>query len=108
MQGQTKTERIGNADITARELTVLEIRNWIAALEQRRIDVVGDSLLDEFTIADIAMMTDKPVEYFDTLTPSALRQIAEACREVNRDFFGMLGRIAQVGQAATEPTPAQT
>ncbi|MCY1286894.1 hypothetical protein D9M68_303360 [compost metagenome] len=86
--------------VTVRELTVGEIRVLMKRLaEAGNPDPVGDTLLDEISLVDLQSMTDLESEQLDELTPNQLRQVFEACREVNKDFFALRERVEQIGRA---------
>jgi hypothetical protein len=100
MQGTPPPVTVGETVVTVRELTVIEIRNWVASLEARKLELVDDMLLEDFSIRDLAIMTDQPTEFFENLGPSAIRTIIAAGKKVNPDFFGMVARIAKIGMEA--------
>lgn len=99
----TRTVQIDGMRVTVRELTVGEIRAMMKRLaEAANPDPVGDTLLDEISLADLQAMTDLEPEHLDELTPSQLRQVFEACREVNRDFFALRERVESLGRLMLE------
>lgn len=101
-----KTLAIGETEIAVRELTVADIRAWLKALEaQTAPDVLDVVLFEDFTLADLTRMTDLTAADLETMAPSELRRVADACREVNADFFALRGRLLTLGQAALA-TPA--
>ncbi|WP_236213703.1 hypothetical protein [Metapseudomonas otitidis] len=93
----TKTSKTG---IQCRELTVAEIRDWLKSLQAQADapDVVGDSLLPDFTLADLERMTDATAEQLGGMTPSELRELGEDCKAVNPDFFDLRERISEAGR----------
>lgn len=102
----TKQITLGDRDITVRELTVADIRAWLKSLESpAEPDIVGAALIDGVDLADLAIMTDLPAAVIDASSPSELRAVFDACREVNADFFALRGRLEQIGRAALA-TPA--
>lgn len=109
-----RTVILGEHSITARELTVGEIRTWMKRLAgESEHDPVGAVLLEEISLADLKEMTDATDEQLDGLKPSQLRQLYAACVEVNPDFFALRERIEGLGKSvlarlsnASNATPA--
>lgn len=95
---------VGGRAVTIYELTVGEIRAWLKSLEslgaEEKIDLVGEALIEGASLADLAIMTDLDADTLDASTPSELRAVFDACREVNADFFALRGRLERIGQAA--------
>lgn len=90
-------------EVTVRELTVGEIRAWLREVEQSQegdFDVVGLALFEEITFEDFERLSDITRKQLDELAPSEIRELKEACEEVNADFFAMRRRISRLGQAA--------
>ncbi len=97
----TQTLTLNDRTITIKELTVGEIRAWLKALENpAQTDVADLALMADFRVSDLTVMTDLSAADFDSMAPSELRQVWDKCREVNGDFFGLMGRLEVVGQAA--------
>jgi hypothetical protein len=97
----TKTVTVGQRAVEVRELTVADIRAWLKSLEaEPAMDVLDATLFEEFSLADLARMTDLSAAEMEAMAPSELRQVQAACAEVNADFFGMRARLAKLGQAA--------
>jgi hypothetical protein len=109
-----------------KELTIEEIRLWLLRMERavsssplRRPtlltrllvrlgvidplpaaaqDVVALTLFDDLTLLDVASLTTLTPEQIEKLTPSEVREVWQACREVNSDFFLMRRRLELIGQ----------
>ncbi len=93
-----KTIEIAGITVTIRELTVSEIRSALKMEESDgktsdKTDAVDMFLFEDISLPDICRMTDLSLEKMAELKPSELRQVAEACREVNSDFFALRGRV---------------
>ncbi|MBF0181318.1 MAG: hypothetical protein HQM03_14950 [Magnetococcales bacterium] len=91
---RTKTIQVGEPprDVIIREPTVGEIRNWLVELEKLKsnsnpIDFVTHGLFNDASLTDIVLMTDLSLENLDTMAPSEIRVVIEACQEINPDFF---------------------
>lgn len=89
--------KIGEKTITIFELTVDDVRRWIADSAEKYAegDIVRAALLDGVSLYDLARMTDLTLEDMDRMTPSQLQQVADQCRKVNSIFFGMCTRVTE-------------
>lgn len=101
-----ETVTVGSRAVKVRELTVAEVRAWLQRAEEHAdealaepFDLVGELLLDGLTLAEVALMTDLEVEAMELLTPSALQELVDKCREVNPHFFGLRERLLRVAAA---------
>lgn len=87
-----------NRRVVARELDVSEIRAHLARVgNPDELDAVGVLLFDGIAFDDLTAMSDVTADDLNRLAPSEIRQIIEACREVNADFFGMRARLQKGG-----------
>lgn len=105
----TETVDTSAGPVTVRELTVGEIRQWLAGLATRatdaEVDVVGELLIEGFALSDLPLFIDAKADS-GALTQSELRAIFEAARRLNADFFGLRDRLLQAGMATPESVPA--
>lgn len=110
MKVLTKPVDLGEGKtVTVRELTVGEIRAWLAEAEQASeagVDVIGGLLLADCALDDVARMSDLSVDEMDSLAPSALGKIKEAAMALNTDFFGLRQRITEAARALATATEA--
>ena len=89
-----KSVEVAGISITVRELTVSDIRTALKMEEsENNADAVDMFLLEDVSLPDIGRMTDLSLEQMAGMKPSELRQVADACREVNADFFALRGRV---------------
>lgn len=81
--------------VTVRELTVGEMRQWLAKIEEVETepDLLGETLFEDITLSDIELMSDLSSEQIDALSQSDLRAVADLVKKVNPSFFGMRVRI---------------
>lgn len=85
---------LGERRVSVRELTVGEIRAWLKSLATLADgDAVDAALFSEITLFDLTRLSDLSADEIDRLTPSELRQVIDAAKEVNADFFGMRARL---------------
>lgn len=105
MNSQTKVLELGDARITVRELTVADVRQWLADAEKAEadgVDVVGSLLLDDISLADLTQMTDASVSDLDALPLSALHKVVDAAKSLNPDFFALRGKIIKAARQLGE------
>lgn len=94
---ELSSSRVLNLDgreVIVRELTVAGVRKML--MPDATDDVVGAALFEEVRLVDLQRMTSLSTEDVEALRPSQLRQVLDACREMNRDFFAMLARLASI------------
>ena len=98
-----KTLDFDGLQVVVRELTVGEIRQLLKTMaDSSDGDLVDYMLLEEIGLRELQLMTNLEPEQLADLVPSQLRQVYEACREVNKDFFDLRGRVEQVGRRILE------
>lgn len=86
-------------EVKVRELTVAEIRRWLADVgtPSGEIDVTDQLLFEDVALSELQRMTDLTAAEIDEAAPSQLCEILTLCREVNRDFFVLRSRLIAVG-----------
>lgn len=89
--------------ITARELTVREMREWFQELktmaDAEKVDVIGNLLFDGVSLETMRKMTDLKEEETGQFTPSELVVLLEKLKEVNPCFFDLLARLKAMGSS---------
>ena len=80
-----RDEKIADIDYQVKELTVAEIRAWIA--DPGTLDAVDAWLLDAAVLPDIKVCTSLSPAQIDSLTPSQCEEVLAAIRKVNPAFF---------------------
>ena len=93
----SKELQLGNTSVTVRELTVLQVRNWLAEVVQPSVqsDIVDQALFGDCALSDLQRMTSLSSEQIDQLRPSQLREVIALCKELNPDFFGFMARLVK-------------
>lgn len=88
--------QIGSLAVTVRELTVGEVRDWLASVEsgQTLVDAAGEYVFEDASVQELARMCDLPVFGFDAFTPSEIEPIRQAARDLNPHFFGLRAAVA--------------
>lgn len=91
---------VGDREVSVRELTAMEIRDLMKKAEinsqkssKKSTFDVGDILFSDVSFSDIESMTDATSSEIQNMCPSEIRAIADACKEVNEHFFGMIQRL---------------
>jgi len=81
----------GGLDVEVRELTVAEIRGWMAEPtkpEEREFDLLTDLMsFDGIGMDEIHRFTNLKREVIETLPPSQLAKVAAVIKELNAVFF---------------------
>lgn len=111
---RTVTLREGTATpvaVTVRELTVAEIRKWLADAQEALPDLVDNLLLRDVALPDLMHLSSLTPEQIDELTPSELQVVLDAARELNSHFFDLLAGVQTLAKqmrsaASSEPSPA--
>lgn len=93
----SKELQLGAVAVTVRELTVLQVRSWLAdtIAPKEQLDVVDQVLFSECSLSDLQRMTSLTLEQINQLRPSELRQVIALCKELNPDFFAFMGRLVK-------------
>jgi len=93
----SKELQLGSVSVTVRELTVLQVRAWLAEMvkPKEQHDIVDQAFFDECALSDLQRMTSLSSEQIDQLRPSQLREVIDLCKELNPDFFGFMGRLVK-------------
>lgn len=97
--------------VTVRELTVSEIRAWLADVQKASdsVDVIDVMLLRDVSLQDVQRMSSLAAEQVEGLAPSQLREVVAAARELNEDFFALrAGLLSVIPAIQSEPSSAQS
>lgn len=83
----------GPLTVTVRELTVRETREWATKVEQGLIEVdpIAFCALEDASLQDVQIMTDKTLDELEALAPSELAEVVAVCRKLNPHFFRLRG-----------------
>ena len=103
----TRVVQLGDRDVVVRELTVAELRQWIADERAERLGAAEDLIdqgLHDVPLSLVARFTRLPVDDLRALPPSQIDRVIDAGREVNPRFFGLLGRLQAAGSALPTST----
>lgn len=89
--------KVGELAVQVRELTIAEIRAWLAG-KAALGDLVDSSLFEEFSLSDLAVLTNLQPADIDALTPGQIRVVMAKAQEINQDFFAMRARMVTMGR----------
>lgn len=96
-----KVLTVGEREIVVRELTVSELRQWIAEAgdKEQPFDLLGEKLrgVPLSLLARMCGLTPPDLEAVAPFPESDLAPIEAAARECNPSFFGVLG-LAKAAQ----------
>lgn len=110
-------DTFGGRDVLFKELTLKEIRQWVASvtadaeaaknsdLPGLAVDVATTLLFDDFDVGDIVLLTDLVDDDLGSFTPEELAAIHARCKTVNARFFVMRDRLVEIGRAAADAIP---
>jgi hypothetical protein len=97
----SKELMLSDTPVTVRELTVLQVRNWLSEAEQPKArDVVSEALFSDCSLGDLQRMTSLTAGQIDALRPSQIREVIALCKELNPDFFGLRALLVRAPAAA--------
>lgn len=87
--------------VTVRELTVAEVRQWLAMMEEPGLDVVGNLLFDGITAREVAMFCGNSLDVgeMDKLKPSEMQQVIDKIKDLNPHFFKLRGQLIPAAQS---------
>lgn len=95
-------------DITVRELTVSEVRDWLTESEAASYrDPVQALALPGLGLDELARMTDARASALEAFAPSELEELLAAARSLNPHFFRLRSALEwATGRLAPAPSPA--
>lgn len=80
--------QVGNLNITVRELSYQEVRDWQVAAESGATeDAIFALAFDDCSLSDVAYMSDVEAANLEGYTPSELAELVKVCKELNPHFF---------------------
>lgn len=102
-----ETVPVAGRAVTVRELSVREIREWLAsATAPEHWDAVDELLLGEISLTDLARMTTVGPEVLGEAYQSELAELLAVAKKLNPLFFGLAARLAQVAADARAARPS--
>ncbi|WP_374496039.1 hypothetical protein [Zoogloea sp.] len=94
--------------VTVRELTVREIREWLAEVKaDGQLGLIDALLLKDLTLPDLVRVSSLTMEQLDKIGPSKLRQVVDVAKEINSAWFDLRERILDIGRPTLSPAKAE-
>lgn len=85
--------------VTIKELSVGEIREWLAEMQKGvNVGYIDALLIDGVTLQDLERMSSLTMEQIDKLSPTQLARVADAARERNSHFFEFRQSVLRIGK----------
>lgn len=96
----TKVVELAGVKVTVRELTVAEVRTWLAEIEAGvAVDPLGSMVFDDCSLDDLARMSDVTAAGMEALTYGELLPLRDACKALNPHFFRVRAAVQKVARA---------
>ena len=94
------TAQVGEVTVTVRELSVAEVRAWVAEFEAGdRVDPIRSMVFDDCSLDDLARMCDMPAEAMEAHGPAGLADLHAKCKAINPHFFKVREALLGVSRA---------
>ena len=98
--GATRIVDLPGVKVTARELTVAEVRSWLVEMEAGTpVDPLGSMVFDDCSLDDLARMSDVTAASMEMLTYGELLPLRDACKALNPHFFRVRAAVQKVARA---------
>ena len=96
----TKVVELAGAPVTVRELTVAEVRTWLAEIEAGvAVDPLGSMVFDDCSLDDLARMSDVTAAALEGMTYGEMLPLRDACKALNPHFFRVRAAVQKVARA---------
>lgn len=96
-----KVVTCGDKEVVVRELSVAELRQWIADATKGEFDFLNEKLKADTPLTLLALMAGMTVDALLEVAPypeTDLEPIRKAAKECNPSFFGALKSVAAAGR----------
>lgn len=91
---------VGERTVIVRELTVAEVRAWIAEHEAgAAVDPLRAMVFDDCSLDDLARLCDLPVEDMEQHTVGDLAPLRDKAKALNPHFFKVREALVSVSRA---------
>lgn len=99
----TAIAKVGEREVTVRELTVKEVRNWVAEIEAGAVaDPLRRLLFDDCSLDDILrMVVDPDAEFLEGFGESDLAELHAKAKAINPYFFRVREALISVSRIMT-------
>jgi len=92
--------KLGEHTITVKELSVSDVRSWVAENEAGAlVDPLRALVFDDCSLDDLARMCDLSAEDMESFGPLELSPLREKCKAFNPHFFKVREALTGVSRA---------
>ncbi len=105
---RSKLVRLGDREITVKELTVAQVRSILSELETGTELAVLDLLFTDVPTIALLASTELSENDLAEYSPSELEPLIDAFREANPFFVKMMKRLAALGEVALQSSTGQS
>ena len=100
--------QIDGKDVIIKELTVGEIRAWLASVipdpqNPKPIDLLGMTLFADIALSELSLFTGMSTESLDSFRPSELRKLITEITNANSHWAECKKRIVEIGKNIQKP-----
>ncbi len=96
----TKVVELAGTQVTVKELTVAQVRDWLVEIESGvTVDPLGSMVFEDCSLDDLARMSDATAAVMESLTYSELLPLRDACKALNPHFFRVRAAVQKVARA---------
>lgn len=91
---------LGQHTVTVREVSVAEVREWVAEHEAgAALDPLRAFIFDDCSLDDLARMCDLSASDMEAFGPLELTPLRDKCKALNPHFFKVREALASVSRA---------
>lgn len=92
--------QVGETPVTVKELTVTEVRSWVAEHEAGApVDPLRSLVFDDCSLDDLARMCNMPAAAMEGYGPSGLAELRDKAKALNPHFFRVREALISVSRS---------
>lgn len=96
----TAVVQLGQHFVTVREVSVTEVREWVAEHEAgAAVDPLRAFVFDDCSLDDLARMCNMPAAHMEAFGPLELTPLRDKCKALNPHFFKVREALVSVSRA---------
>lgn len=94
-----KVVTLAGQSVTVKELTVTDVRNWVAEQEAgAMVDPLRSMVFDDCSLDDLARMASLEAQAMESMTYADLDTLRSACKALNPHFFRVRAALLRVAR----------
>ena len=94
-----KQVMLNGQSVTVKELTVSDVRNWVAEQEAgASVDPLRSMVFDDCSLDDLARMADIEAIALESMTFADLETLRTTCKALNPHFFRVRAALLRVAR----------